>query len=654
MRKLKKNSILVIDDEKANILALTSILQAEYKVHAVVNSLEAIEAAETEKPDIILLDIIMPDLDGYDVITALKSTEKTKDIPIVFISGLNNIEAEEKALALGAADYITKPFNDGIVKLRIRNQIQLIKRLRQQALMTKLSHNFLVETRAGALYADTLRWVGEFMDIAEALLYGFGEDGNQILVCWSEWINPGLNAKTRIGEKFEFKESEWLIIHELLADKKDNLCLHSNDINYINKLKHFRRNDYNFIMAPIYVKGKIHAVLDFTREVTGGNWSESEINLAVLVADVFSGAFERDAMERQFSIIEHSPNLSLYVTPEAEIEYINPAVNAVTGYTKSEIMAQGLGLIFSETALADLKDKYIPEALREEQILFETEINRKDGEQRILMNSIFQAGKNNFGIFASDLTEMRKLEADLVAAKEIAERNSRAKSEFLSRMSHEMLTPMNCLMGMMHIVKMQPQQAEQCFKEMDDALSHLLELIKNVLNMSEIEYDVFKLVLTEFSFKDIIYDILKSIGPHVETKKQRINYDINISMSQIFIGDRERLKQVLLNLLANAVKFTPENGEISLKADALSEDGNQVVLQIEIADNGLGIPEDQQDKLFAIFEQVNGGNIREHGGIGIGLPLSRRIIEMMGGRIWVESESGKGAKFTFTCELQKS
>jgi PAS domain S-box-containing protein len=407
-------------------------------------------------------------------------------------------------------------------------------------------------------------------------------------------------------------------------------------------------------MTPVYVKGKIHAMLDFTKEADGQDWSESEINLAALVADVFSGAFERDAMERQFSMIEHSPNLNLYITPEAAIEYINPAVNAVTGYTKPEIMAQGLGLIFSETALTDLKENYIPEALRGGQILFETKITRKDGEQRVLMNSIFQAGKNNFGIFASDLTEIRRLEADLVAAKDLAECNSRAKSEFLSRMSHEMLTPMNCLMGMMQIVKIEPQEAGAYFKEMDDALGRLLELIRNVLNISEIEYDVFKLVPAEFSFKDIIYEVLKNIGPHVEAKKQKINYDINISMSQILIGDRERLKQVCLNLLGNAVKFTPDHGEIILKADSLSEDEKNIMLQIEIADNGPGIPEDQKDKLFAVFEQIDGGAAREHGGIGIGLPLSKRIIEMMGGKISVESESGKGAKFTFTCELQKA
>jgi diguanylate cyclase (GGDEF)-like protein len=120
-----KNNILIVDDEKSNIIALMNMLNAEYKVRAVRSGREAIDASEKEPPDLILLDILMPEMDGYEVIKELKKSEKTRDIPVIFITGLDSPEAEEKGLHLGASDYITKPFRTGIVKLRVQNHIQL-------------------------------------------------------------------------------------------------------------------------------------------------------------------------------------------------------------------------------------------------------------------------------------------------------------------------------------------------------------------------------------------------------------------------------------------------------------------------------------------------------------------------------------------------
>ena len=130
MDEAKKNSVLVVDDENSNIMALTHILSSEYTVYAAKNGQNGIKAAETYLPNIILLDIIMPEMDGYAVIAALKSFEKTKNIPVIFITGLSNVDDEEKGLAFGAADYIAKPFSPAIVKLRVRNQIKMLGQLR--------------------------------------------------------------------------------------------------------------------------------------------------------------------------------------------------------------------------------------------------------------------------------------------------------------------------------------------------------------------------------------------------------------------------------------------------------------------------------------------------------------------------------------------
>jgi len=126
----KKGSVLIVDDEKANILTLTNILSHEYTIYAARNGQDAIEMIENNMPDLILLDIVMPDMDGYEVITRLKSSDNTKDIPVLFITGLSDENAEEKGLALGASDYISKPFNSAIVTLRVRNQIQILEQIK--------------------------------------------------------------------------------------------------------------------------------------------------------------------------------------------------------------------------------------------------------------------------------------------------------------------------------------------------------------------------------------------------------------------------------------------------------------------------------------------------------------------------------------------
>jgi signal transduction histidine kinase len=236
-----------------------------------------------------------------------------------------------------------------------------------------------------------------------------------------------------------------------------------------------------------------------------------------------------------------------------------------------------------------------------------------------------------------------------------AEYAHRAKSEFMARMSHEMRTPMNAIMGLTHLVQIikEPDKVKQYFNEIDIASKQLLGLIDDVLDISGMEHDTFKLNDAVFSFKQMFHTVQQSIVSHVTEKQQTFNYTIDSSIPESLIGDEKRLRQVMGNLLSNAIKFTPKKGEINFKAGVLGEDKESVTLQMEIADNGMGISREQQESLFQIFEQIDGGNTRKHSGIGLGLHLSRRIIEMMDGKIGVESELGKGSRFTFTVKLKK-
>jgi len=368
MEGLRKNSVLIVDDESSNIMALTHILSPSYTVYAAKNGRNAVEAAKKYLPDVILLDIVMPEMDGYAVLAALKGSEITQNTPVIFITGLNNAADEEKGLSLGASDYISKPFSPAIVKLRVQNQIKIINQTR------------------------------------------------------------------------------------------------------------------------------------------------------------------------------------------------------------------------------------------------------------------------------------------LIIEKETAERSSRTRSEFLSRMSHEMRTPMNAIVGMAILAKSaaEAEKRDGMLDKISTASGHLLKLVDDVLDMSDIEDNKLRLSASEFSFAVFMREILNKANPSIKAKQQSLATDIDPSIPDTLFGDERRLSQVILNLLSNASKFTPEQGSIQIGAYVHDMADETITLRIEVTDSGIGMPAEQQEKLFAPFEQADGGIDRRFGGAGLGLAISKHIVGLMGGVISVESTPGKGSKFIFT------
>jgi signal transduction histidine kinase len=148
-------------------------------------------------------------------------------------------------------------------------------------------------------------------------------------------------------------------------------------------------------------------------------------------------------------------------------------------------------------------------------------------------------------------------------------------------------------------------------------------------------------------------DVLKEVGYKTIEKRQQLTYDLDSAIPPSLLGDSKRISQVIINLLVNAVKFTPEQGLLNFSACLLGKDKEAVILKIEVTDNGIGMSEEEQSRLFSAFEQLDGSRTRKYSGAGLGLAFSKRIVELMGGKIWVESESGKGAKFIFTCKVKE-
>jgi signal transduction histidine kinase/DNA-binding response OmpR family regulator/ABC-type amino acid transport substrate-binding protein len=230
-----------------------------------------------------------------------------------------------------------------------------------------------------------------------------------------------------------------------------------------------------------------------------------------------------------------------------------------------------------------------------------------------------------------------------------AEAASRAKGDFLANMSHEIRTPMNAIIGMTSIAKAASdiERKDYCLTKIEDASNHLLGIINDILDMSKIEANKFDLSPAEFSFEKMLQRVVNVINFRVGEKQQSFAVHIDRAIPHTLIGDDQRLAQVITNLLSNAVKFTPDHGSITLDSDFMKEEDGLCFIRIKVKDTGIGISKEQQSNLFHSFQQAESSTSRKFGGTGLGLAISKRIVEMMNGRIWIESEPGKGSTFGF-------
>jgi signal transduction histidine kinase/DNA-binding response OmpR family regulator len=241
-------------------------------------------------------------------------------------------------------------------------------------------------------------------------------------------------------------------------------------------------------------------------------------------------------------------------------------------------------------------------------------------------------------------------------AKNKSDIESRHKSAFLANMSHEIRTPMNAIIGMTTIGSSASDsiRKDYCFAKIQDASNHLLGVINDILDMSKIEANKFNLAPVEFDLEKMLQRIVNVINFRVDEKRQKFSVYIDRSIPRTLIGDDQRIAQVITNLLGNAVKFTPEEGIVSLAVRLAGEVDGICTLMVSVSDNGIGLSDEQQEKLFHSFEQAESSTTRKYGGTGLGLSISKNIVELMGGKIWVQSELKKGSIFSFTIQVQCS
>jgi signal transduction histidine kinase/DNA-binding response OmpR family regulator len=356
-----------------------------------------------------------------------------------------------------------------------------------------------------------------------------------------------------------------------------------------------------------------------------------------------------DSFDEMADSIVDSVNEPLSIIDrEHKIVYMNDLALKVIG---NKTLEEAIGMSYEDTSIYPSGSKYCPiTALlenRETEVLYiEESSHYYKGIAHYLLDK--DGSRTGYIIVSNDVTEIE-------IARQRAEEASRAKSDFLSNMSHEMRTPMNAIIGMTAIGKTAPDidKKDYAFQKIGDASTHLLGVINDILDMSKIEANKFSLSNTEFVFERMIRRVIDVVNFRVDEKQQKLTVYIDPAIPYTVVGDEQHLAQVLTNLLTNAVKFTLEDGAIHLDIKLDTEDRGVYALRFSVKDTGIGISPEQLDRLFSPFVQAESSTSRKFGGTGLGLVISKNIVEMMGGAIWVNSELGKGSTFTFTVHLAR-
>jgi two-component system sensor histidine kinase/response regulator len=624
--------ILIVDDVLENLELLCHVLtEVGYEVRSALDGESALEQINHHPPELILLDVMMPGLNGYEVCKQLKASPQTREIPVIFLTALSEINDKVKGFEVGGVDYITKPFEIEDVMVRVKNQLIIVQQQKQlQEQKTQLEQEIKERRRVELALQDSIKRE---------------KTSARVIQRMRQTLNLNTIFQATTAELRRVLQCDRVVIYRFNPDWSGEFVAESVAPSWLPLIKAQTEDQMIGQVAILNSDCAFESLKEIPEIVVEDTYLQ----------DTQGGVYSRGMSYRCVENIYQAQFSPCYIDLLERFQ------------AKSYLTVA----IFCANQLWGLLATYQNSDFRKWQ---QTEIS-------MVVQIASQLG---VAVHQAQLFHKIKQQAEeLKTAKQLAESANAAKSEFLANMSHELRTPLNAILGFAQILKKDQAISLEQRKHIEiinRSGEHLLDLINDVLELSKIEAGKTTLLETRFDLLMLLHNIQDMLRLRAENKGLLFELEIGDTVPQYIIADERKLHQVLSNLLGNAIKFTPKGKvKLSVSAEVKAESKTSIELQnsmvnsdypelfsqfnfstvlenlpknpkiqieFEIEDTGVGIAAEELDLLFEAFTQTEAG--RQSGqGTGLGLPISRHFVQLMGGDIKVKSIQNQGSVFTF-------